>query len=179
MALSEKRIAANRVNSTKSTGPKTPGGKRNSSRNALTHGLLARTILIDDESSDRFDELLGSFTNEFEPATPDEYAMVETMAVARWRLLRLWAVEAAGIIHEQRQQTEPDPADTVESPTRAMLAIRSLTDHSRTSDALSRYEVRFDRQYHRAAERLTRLRAEKNAGHERSHQPVEMKDVAS
>jgi hypothetical protein len=179
MPLSEKRLTANRANALKSTGPKTPGGKRNSSRNALKHGILARTVLIDNESRQRFYELLSSFTSEFQPASPDEWAMVETMAVARWRLLRLWAVEAASIIHEQRLQTGADSANIIDPPTRAMLAMRSLTDRSRHADALSRYEVRYDRQYHRAAQRLIRLRAEKNASHERSHQSIESRDVTS
>ena len=36
---SEKQIAANRANAKRSTGPKTAAGKRNSSGNALRHGL--------------------------------------------------------------------------------------------------------------------------------------------
>jgi hypothetical protein len=36
---SEKQIAANRANAKRSTGPKTVAGKRNSSGNALRHGL--------------------------------------------------------------------------------------------------------------------------------------------
>lgn len=35
----EKQIAANRANAKRSTGPKTPSGKRRSSGNALKHGL--------------------------------------------------------------------------------------------------------------------------------------------
>lgn len=36
---SEKQIAANRANAKRSTGPKTPAGKRRSSGNAFKHGL--------------------------------------------------------------------------------------------------------------------------------------------
>jgi hypothetical protein len=43
---SEKKKAANRLNSQKSTGPRTARGKANSRRNALTHGLLAQKALF-------------------------------------------------------------------------------------------------------------------------------------
>src|SRR5262245_56004651 len=38
---SERKIAANRLNARKSTGPRTAAGKANASRNALQHGLAA------------------------------------------------------------------------------------------------------------------------------------------
>ena len=103
MPLSEKRPSANRANAKKSTGSKTIGGKRNSSLNALKHGSFSKTSLIDRESRERFNELLISLFTEFEPATPGENARIETMADSRWRLHRLSAVEAAGIVCEQRR----------------------------------------------------------------------------
>ena len=45
MAVSEAKIAANRANAQKSTGPKTEAGKRRSRVNALKHGLCA-TVLV-------------------------------------------------------------------------------------------------------------------------------------
>jgi hypothetical protein len=44
---SERKKAANRLNSGKSTGPKTTRGKANSSRNARKHCLLAQKVLFD------------------------------------------------------------------------------------------------------------------------------------
>ncbi|MBH5401185.1 hypothetical protein HZZ13_25870 [Bradyrhizobium sp. CNPSo 4010] len=41
---SVRQIEANRANATRSTGPKTAGGKARSSRNALRHGLARSTI---------------------------------------------------------------------------------------------------------------------------------------
>jgi hypothetical protein len=159
MELSEKRIAANRANSLKSTGPKTPSGKRNSSRNAMKHGLLARAVLIDGESRERFDELLISIHKEFQAETPTECALVEKMAVSQWRLLRLWTMESAGIIHEMRRQADSMVGE--DTPTRAMLAMRSLGDNSTHLELINRYEHRFDRQHHRALQALTRLRDQK------------------
>jgi hypothetical protein len=42
----EKQVAANRVNSKRSTGPKTPAGRMASSRNAYRHGLSYPSPLV-------------------------------------------------------------------------------------------------------------------------------------
>ena len=44
--MSEKKLAANRKNALKSTGPKTPVGKTVSSRNAVKHGILVITPIL-------------------------------------------------------------------------------------------------------------------------------------
>ena len=56
LPLTEKRLAANRANAAKSTGPRTQEGKSKSALNALTHGLRARlspeTLVPDHERED-------------------------------------------------------------------------------------------------------------------------------
>ena len=47
LPVSEARLHANRENAKRSTGPKTARGKAYSRRNALTHGLLAKSVLFD------------------------------------------------------------------------------------------------------------------------------------
>jgi hypothetical protein len=103
MPLSEKQLAANRANAAKSRGPVISGGRRNSSRNALKHGMFAQTILLPGESRERFLKLLADLTTEFQATTPNELALVETMAFCRWRVLRRWTLQASQIAHERRQ----------------------------------------------------------------------------
>ena len=55
---SEKQIAANRVNSKKSTGPKTARGKARSAMNATTHGLTSKTVAMLAEDSIAFQNRL-------------------------------------------------------------------------------------------------------------------------
>ena len=65
------------------------------------------------------------------------------MAIGRWRLLRLWAIERANLQIEM----EKHDADTHDPATRAALAFRYLSDQSRCLDLLNRYEARFERQF--------------------------------
>ena len=175
MELSDKQLAANRANAQKSTGPKTETGKRNSSRNSDRHGILANTVLIEGESRALFKKLLTGLESEFLPTTPTEFALVENMAVAQWRMRGLWCVQAASIAHELHLQADANAHE--DPPTRTMLAMRDSGDHSRHSGSMSRDEVRYDRQYHRALVGLLRFREEKNAGRQRSHQPTENKEI--
>jgi hypothetical protein len=48
--VSERRLAANRANALKSTGPRTPEGKRKSSQNACQHRLYARKFRMSPEA---------------------------------------------------------------------------------------------------------------------------------
>ena len=52
------RALASRRNGARSRGPTTAAGKARSARNALQHGLCARTVLLDDEDADRLEAAL-------------------------------------------------------------------------------------------------------------------------
>lgn len=164
---SERRIRASRENGARSCGPKTIEGKRRSSQNSLRHGILAQTIVLEDEDGDAFAQLLGSLETEFVPQTPNEAALIENLAVARWRLMRVWAIEKEGLRLEMKKH---DPA--VDPVSRATLAFRSLSDDSRALDTLHRYETRYDRQYSRALNMFYKAREKSNLPSEPSPTPA-------
>jgi hypothetical protein len=140
----------------KSTGPKTPHGKRRSAQNARRHGLLSSSVVLPGENPRAFTRLLAGYRAEYRPATRVEHDLVETMAVARWRQMRLWGMEKAGMVHEIAQY----PADSADDhATRAALAFRKLSDSGRSLDLQHRYDARLARQYQRA---LQLLEARKN-----------------
>ncbi len=155
----EKQINANRENAKKSTGPRTPEGKAIASQNSRRHHNLARSILLATENGKRFCNHVERFHREFRPEGPTERALVDMMAVARWRMLRMANLEAAGVDHEFKQLRDQTACD-LDAPTRATLAYRSLVDASRTLDVLGRAEARLQRQFDSAFDRLARLRAE-------------------
>src|SRR5581483_12358545 len=68
----ENQIRASRANGAQSRGPVTPGGKARSSKNALRHGLLTDTVVLDNENRSAFTELLLALEAEFEPATENQ-----------------------------------------------------------------------------------------------------------
>src|SRR5215831_14614627 len=86
------KIQSARANGARSRGPVTPEGKQKSSRNATRHGLFTTTLVLEGESKERFEKLLASLTSEWRPRNATETALVETMAAARWRYLRVLAM---------------------------------------------------------------------------------------
>src|SRR3954470_17646791 len=80
MIVSEARIAANRRNALKSTGPRTEEGKQRSRANALKHGLCASVVVAEDvtlvqqRTSDWFEALKPQ--NEFHSWLVDEVAII-------------------------------------------------------------------------------------------------------
>ncbi|MBV8843213.1 MAG: hypothetical protein JO307_10425 [Bryobacterales bacterium] len=91
----DKQIQASRANGPRSRGPVTARGKDNSNLNNLRHGMLAQTVVLEGESRALFDQLLEAITAEIKPRTPIEVFHVETMAIARWRQMRVWGIETA------------------------------------------------------------------------------------
>jgi hypothetical protein len=150
---SEKQLEAARLNGAKSNGPITPEGKANSSRNAITHGLLATTVLLKGESRERFLELLTEFTDLYEPRNITERSLVETMAMARWRTLRLWTFE--------KWFTDGKlPPDAPETAT-GTVPFEATWDFVRTAgtrpDLILRYETMYHTHFHRALKQLLTL----------------------
>ena len=88
----QRQIAANRRNALHSTGPKTEAGKAASSSNALRHGFAAEHFVLAVEDEADFEGMLAEFSNEHDPRTPTEHALVEQIAINFWRLRRIrWA----------------------------------------------------------------------------------------
>ncbi len=154
----ERQIQANRANAKRSTGPVTEEGKQASSQNARRHDQLSSCIVLKAESTPLFDELMNSLIDEFQPRTANETALVETMAVARWKLTRNW------IFHTALLQLETDKQDhtVFNAPVINALAFKSLADSSHSLHLLHRYEVSLDHQYSRALNNLLKVRAVRN-----------------
>ncbi len=162
---SELQQIASRTNGAKSHGPLTEEGKQASSRNSLNHGFNSKRIVLPGESQEEFDQLLASYLDEHQPATPTERTLIENMAVARWRQQRVWTLETAGLTAEMRR---PRYIEGEDPETQAFVAFRSLSDDSRTLELLNRYEARFERQFRAALMAFLNLRTKRRA-EEREH----------
>lgn len=126
------QIEASKRNGALSQGSVTEEGKAISSRNNTRHGMLATSIVIEGESHEEFQKLVDSMLIEWKPANFDECALLEAMAVARWRQMRAWSLATAGHNHAIHGQAEEAPEVAgLDMPTRAWLALCS-TDQNGT-----------------------------------------------
>ena len=91
---SDAKIAANRANAKKSTGPRTAAGKAASSRNNTRHGLTAKLFLLDTEDPAQYEALRSDLIDSYRPANAAELMLVEEIAQNFWRLQRARHIEA-------------------------------------------------------------------------------------
>jgi len=90
----EKQILANRLNSQKSTGPRTDAGKSVSRWNALKSGLHAESLIIRSEDPESYEQLAAEYHAEFHPVTPRQRDLVDTVIHNQWLIRRLRLTEA-------------------------------------------------------------------------------------
>jgi hypothetical protein len=146
---------ASAANSAKSTGPTSPEGQARSARNNLRYGMLAEAIVLDTESSDQFATLLARLTEELQPEPGIETHLVEVMAIAEWRTMRLWCIEKEQLVNETQKQALDGCNGTGLNPAKCTaLAYRALSDGSKLLDLLNRHEARYERQYFRTLARF-------------------------
>ena len=152
-----RQIQANRTNAQRSTGPVTEAGKQASSQNATSHGLLSGCLVLKSESNEKWESLLADYVQEFQPSTPNEFFLVETMAAARWRMARTRMLQTATL---ENQTSDLDPEEGSDTALAAM-AFGKSADSSQALHLLQRYETALDRQYSRALNNLRKCRADK------------------
>jgi len=134
---SDKKIASNRSNAQKSTGPKSAAGKAIVAQNARTHGLLSRSLIIEGESQEEFSELLRLLSDEFQPVGLVEQALVERVGIALWRQRRLVRAESAEVsLNQQRFGDEQarEVAGILDLEYRVYNHIKALDDEPEAMD---------------------------------------------
>jgi len=97
MIASEARIAANRANARKSTGPRTAEGKDRSRANALKHGLTGAGVVLATEDAAEVERRFAGFQADFAAATDSGRCLVRRAAMLSVRLERCVVHEAAAI----------------------------------------------------------------------------------
>jgi len=149
----DRQVEANRQNSAKSTGPKTPAGKLVASGNAAKHGLLAHQLTLRGESREAFIDLLTEVAEALKPLGPVEEILVQRIAIESWRLRRSSFIEA-GIV----ESVEDSSFISLERSERSVLGgvFRSASNELLN---LRRYEMASERSFFKALHELQRLQA--------------------
>src|SRR6266852_6155863 len=156
----DKQIAANRLNALKSTGPKTPEGRAAVRLNGVTHGLTAETIVLKGESQADFTNLFDSLEAEHDPVSPTEEALVVQLAMATWRLRRLYHQEAGFYTFKIKDLADITKDRNLDDSGRMAHLIGWSPD---TLGLFNRQEARLERTFYRALHELQRLRKEREA----------------
>jgi len=96
--VTERVMAANRMNAKKSTGPKTARGKEASSQGAVRHGLLSKVLRFEnDEEKAEYNSLLADLVRELQPQNSIEAILIEEIAVNYCKLQRALGWELASV----------------------------------------------------------------------------------
>ena len=89
-SVSPARLAANRLNAQKSTGPRTAEGKGRSSQNALKHGLCSGAAVLPGECAEAFDAFGRELDEELRPRGSAQRVLFEQIHNLAWKLRRVW-----------------------------------------------------------------------------------------
>ena len=141
-AISPRKLAANRANAQRSTGPTTSQGKEKSKFNAVKHGLTARyfpaVIQAGTAEWEQFETVRTDLYDFYQPADPIEELMVEKITMEYIRYRRLVGREQVLCAHNR-----PYFLDIV--------------------NELPRYQTAINRQLFEAIRELERLQAQRKA----------------
>ncbi|MCP4569404.1 MAG: hypothetical protein GY841_17655, partial [FCB group bacterium] len=95
MRVTEKKLAANRRNALKSTGPRTARGKQASRLNGLKHGAYANDLITfcadTKDNPKEYEQLLATLTEQMQPVGPVETSLVWKFTYYIWRYKKAMA----------------------------------------------------------------------------------------
>ena len=175
--LSERRLAANRANAQKSTGPRTPEGKAASSRNAVKHGFTASSFsVVRLEDLQELAKLKADAVACYKPVNAQELFAIERIALAQMQILRGARLEAGLFTAAFNLAIDPDEGNPIIPMHEHVVGdieitrqqnrnyalgegFRKITEKSDAWVLLLRYQAKAERDYRRAIEDFERLKA--------------------
>ena len=191
MSVTPKKLAANRANAKKSTGPRTAAGKKRCSKNATTHGIFCNDLVLPGEDAKLFESFRHAVLLKLSPQDIVELMIVDRIVIAQWKLRRLNAVEASAHVgiaqdrikgareelnHERVEKFGTDEPDASHQMQQQLLDAEErdpdVINHLAVSfiqdepflERLSRYEQRLEMSIHRNMHELDK---QKKRTHER------------
>jgi len=142
----ERQAWANRLNASRSTGPRTPEGKARVALNARKHGLLSRESMVKGESEVDLSDFGKRLRAQLAPAGELELLLANRIISNAWRLRRAVGIEAALLNVKRGDQTVLEDVFSWKS------------DRDRLQ-LISRYETTLERSLYKALHELQRLQA--------------------
>jgi hypothetical protein len=156
------RAEINRANAQHSTGPKTAEGKKQSSLNALRHGLTGQIVVMPAEDLDAYRSHLKSFADQYNPQDVTEANLVQALADCSWRLNRVAAMETNLLTLGIASGSGP-LLDAPQQIQDAMSIVAALESQSKALSNLSMHSQRLSRQFERTVTLLRDLQKTRRA----------------
>ena len=181
-ALSPRKLAAQRANALKSTGPRTSQGKEIARQNSLKHGFFScdvvNAVLDGPARLDEFNMMLDALLAEYDPQSVRERILIDEVAASCWRIRRILRYECR---ESWADEDDDRRAARTETPSEAIASIMGY-DHQAARqhtarkfrhagldafvlpsdsdiDKIVRYERLIKRNLYRALYTLERIRA--------------------
>src|SRR5882762_346628 len=161
MPSSNRKIESSRINGAKSHGPNTDQCHHAVALNAVTHGLTAKTVVLQNESQEEYDVELLNYVDHFRPQGVLEQHLVRQLAAASWRLTRYAAVESGVFNEKMRQQSTwlDKERPNIQECERVAIAFASLADNDKSLALANRYQARLQHEYQRILKSLSQMQA--------------------
>lgn len=155
-------------------GPKTERGKALVRRNAVTHGLLSESPVVDGvESPEEWERHRERVLADLETTGYIEGSLAEVVAQCLWRLRRVPMIERASIATEQKSAIDGlavaaryakgvfgTPIEETITPERVdRLVRRQMAPKGGGLELLQRYEAHLSRQLYKALHELEAMKA--------------------
>ena len=177
LALTQRRIEANRRNAARSTGPRSAEGKARVARNAVRHGFFVAPEKWTPEQRRDFEETLDGLRDDLKPQGVLEDSCVTTMAQSYVRMASVVRYEnIAALEYHQRQDRELNEriaaANAVEAARleaqreelRRAGLWRPTIPGPRDARAIVRYAGSLDRSIRQATSQLKGLKSLRTGG---------------
>jgi hypothetical protein len=159
--ISEAQLNANRANAQKSTGPVTHEGRAKSSLNAVKTGLTGQTVLLSTDDAEAYQSHLDRHFKRYSPATEEEQTLVQMIADAEWRLLRIPGLEAGIYAIGSRKLADMHPEETDPNAREALIRSEVFLAYRRDLSNLALQERRLRNQQKSDLEKLKALQEER------------------
>lgn len=181
MILTQRRLAANRRNAARSTGPRTPAGKARVARNPIKHGFFVAQEKWTPGQHRDFARTLAGLRNDFKPQTALEESCVRTIAQSYVRMAAMLRYEnIAALEHHSHKDRELDAQIAAAKPPvaahlraqREKLRRAGLWQPTipgpREARAIIRYSGSLERTIRSASRELETLKILRSAGASRA-----------
>jgi hypothetical protein len=167
--MDPKLYAANKFEALKSTGPRTPEGKRRSSLNSTRHSLTGQIVIFTPEEGVVFEKHCKGWRESLAPVGFREGELAQSIAEDHYRLKRARALENSTFA--QGQQDHADDVDFGNPEVNSALAqANTWKEQAKNLHLLTIYEQRINRTLEKNTAKLEALQYTRKAAYDKAEE---------